>query len=201
MSYKGYLTILLTICSLSIWPGKCVGNQVNAFEYEVKSACILNFLKFMDLAFEETPDKSGTINIALVGESSAVEIIQKTMHNKTSDNKHIIINIYPDVKHLLEDNRMYHVVYFVAPQSADLIATLPSLGKVARLTISEIPDFCQNGGIINFRIDKGKIRFDINPVAAKKAKIKIRAQLLKLANIIEQPPVPNETPKQNLKKQ
>lgn len=181
--------------------GKSADNRENELEYEVKSACILNFLKFIEFSSEQTADKSETINIALVGDSSAIEIIRKTMQNKTSDNKQIIILSYPDVKHLLEDNRVHHVVYFVAPRGADFIESLPSLSKVARLTISDTPDFCRHGGIINFRIDNGKVRFDINPAAAKQANIKIRSQLLKLANIIEHSPVPFRPPKQNQKKQ
>ena len=203
MLRKVYLTIALLMCSLIIGTGSgnCAGEQVNSFEYEVKSACILNFFKFIHIAPAETNDKSQTINIALVGDSPAIEVIQKTLQNKTADNKHIILNRYPDVGHLLKDNRVHHAVYFVAPWNENITEALPSLRNVARLTISESPDFCQKGGMINFRIDNGKVRLDINPAAAKQANIKISSQLLKLAHIIEQPSVTAETPKQDQKKQ
>jgi hypothetical protein len=52
------------------------------------------------------------------------------------------------------------------------------------LTVSDIPDFAEKGGIIEFIKVEGKLRFVINRNAAVRAGIKISSQLLKLAHKI-----------------
>ena len=54
------------------------------------------------------------------------------------------------------------------------------------LTISETEGFLESGGVINFVTGKKKLKFDINLIAAEKAKLKFRAQLLKLAKRVIQ---------------
>ena len=49
------------------------------------------------------------------------------------------------------------------------------------LTVSDLPEFAKQGGIIGFVKDNNKIRFEINLAAAQKENIKIRSQLLTLA--------------------
>ncbi|MEN9847930.1 MAG: hypothetical protein RL368_670 [Pseudomonadota bacterium] len=52
------------------------------------------------------------------------------------------------------------------------------------LTVSDIPDFAEKGGMIEFTKVEGKLRFVINRNAAVRAGIKISSQLLKLAHKI-----------------
>ena len=49
------------------------------------------------------------------------------------------------------------------------------------LTVGETSKFLSEGGIINFVTHKNKVRFEINITAAKRADLKIRSQLLRLA--------------------
>ena len=49
------------------------------------------------------------------------------------------------------------------------------------LTVGEMAGFMEAGGIINFVMDKKKVRFEINNAAAKRSKLKLRSGLLKLA--------------------
>jgi len=49
------------------------------------------------------------------------------------------------------------------------------------LTVGETVDFLEVGGIINFIVEEKKIRFEINVAAARKAGLKVRSKLLRLA--------------------
>jgi hypothetical protein len=61
---------------------------------------------------------------------------------------------------------------------------MAALEELPILTVSEIEGFAQRGGIINFIIVEKKIRFEINPDAAKQVGIHISSQLLQLARIV-----------------
>jgi hypothetical protein len=57
------------------------------------------------------------------------------------------------------------------------------------LTVGETEHFIETGGIINFLMEDNKVRFEINDVAAKKSKLKISSQLLRLAKrVVEEGP-------------
>jgi hypothetical protein len=49
------------------------------------------------------------------------------------------------------------------------------------LTVGESPDFLRQGGIINFVLEDGKVRFEINQDAATQADLRISSRLLRLA--------------------
>jgi hypothetical protein len=53
------------------------------------------------------------------------------------------------------------------------------------LTVSECDGFAQKGGVINFYPDGTRVRFEINPEAARRAGLKISSQLMSLGKIVK----------------
>ena len=54
------------------------------------------------------------------------------------------------------------------------------------LTVGEMERFIPSGGIINFVIERNKVRFEINPNGAERARLKLSSQLLSLARVVRQ---------------
>jgi hypothetical protein len=52
------------------------------------------------------------------------------------------------------------------------------------LTVGEAPGFIADGGIVNFKLEGGRVRFEINVVAAEQEQIRISSKLLSLAQIV-----------------
>ena len=52
------------------------------------------------------------------------------------------------------------------------------------LTVGEIEGFARRGGMINFYLEGNRVRFEINPAAAQRGRLKISSQLLGLGKII-----------------
>jgi hypothetical protein len=52
------------------------------------------------------------------------------------------------------------------------------------LTVGDSAGFLERGGVIRFRVEDNKVRFDINPDAAARAHLEVSSQLLKLATIV-----------------
>jgi hypothetical protein len=55
----------------------------------------------------------------------------------------------------------------------------------AILTVSEIENFAQRGGIINLKKESNRVVFEINLDVVKRAGLAMNAQLLKLAKIVK----------------
>jgi hypothetical protein len=52
------------------------------------------------------------------------------------------------------------------------------------LTVGETEGFAVQGGIINLTVEEDKVHFEINPVAAERAGLKISSKLLSMAKIV-----------------
>jgi hypothetical protein len=52
------------------------------------------------------------------------------------------------------------------------------------LTVGESPGFAAEGGVVNFKLEKGRVRLEINPDAAEREKLRISSKLLSLAQIV-----------------
>ena len=56
------------------------------------------------------------------------------------------------------------------------------------LTVSDYEDFALHGGVANFFIDGGRMRFAVNPDAADRARLRISSKLLALAKVVHDAP-------------
>jgi hypothetical protein len=62
---------------------------------------------------------------------------------------------------------------------------LKDLESLPILTVSDIPDFCQRGGMITLDVINQRVRFSINPQTAAQAQLKLSSKLLELAQIVD----------------
>lgn len=84
-----------------------------------------------------------------------------------------------------EEWRDCHVLFIPASEASRLNAVLGTL-TMPTLTVSDSPDFVQSGGMIGLKQYAGRIRFDINLAAARKAGLSLSSQMLKLADEVLQ---------------
>ena len=177
-------------------------------EHEIKAAFIYNFLKFIDWP-EDTADKEKTvaesdkkngtvITLGIIGEKEYFSAFKVSQGKKVKDKK--IQVVYLSEKDI---NAKYPkslknctVLFFHAQHDKkrgkdesyqyDLKKILALIKGKSVLTIGETKGFLEQGGMINFVVAEKKIRFEINLVALEQAKLKARAQLLKLAKRVVQ---------------
>lgn len=62
----------------------------------------------------------------------------------------------------------------------------PSLSRIPVVTISSQADFAKHGGMIEFYIEKAKVRMKANLQSAHKAGIRLRSKLIRLLTIVQQ---------------
>lgn len=77
--------------------------------------------------------------------------------------------------------RQCHLIFIALSEREELATLLTLLDGSQALTVSDIPTFAQNGGMIELVLEKNKIRFDINLTTAQKEQLGIRSELLELA--------------------
>ena len=72
-------------------------------------------------------------------------------------------------------------VLFLPEQSAAREATLRAVASLPVLTVSDAPRFLESGGIIQVGVAGGNMRFAVNLDAARASRLRLSAQLLRLA--------------------
>ena len=77
-------------------------------------------------------------------------------------------------------------ILFICDSEKDrLPQILKSLESAPVLTVGEMSDFAERGGVIRFKVEQDRIRLEINVAAAERSRLRISSQLLKLARIVE----------------
>ena len=78
-----------------------------------------------------------------------------------------------------------HIMFVGEVGKAELEKILEHTKDESVLVVGEEPGFAASKGVINFIIEKKRVRFEINPSAVKRARLVLSSELLKLAKIVE----------------
>ena len=146
---------------------------------KIKSVFIYNFTKYIQWPGADT---SKVFAIGVFGKSNIIPPLQKIAQKKLVNGRKIIIKQFEDIENIEECR-----ILFVSSQEGGLIPEI--LQKVERkniLTIGEVEKFSDKGGIINFVLVEGKIKFEMNLKALSRAGLAASSQLLKLAILVEE---------------
>lgn len=168
--------ILFSGCaSASITPAHAEGPK----EYVVKAAILYKFIQFVE--WPSTGGPMTDINVCLIGTDpfgSVLSIIEKQKLNNTA--VHVVRNV-PDSK-----VSACHVLFISTSEEYRASKILSMVQGKPILTVSEIDGFITKGGMIGFMMSDNKVKFEINNVSARKANLRIDAQVLELAlNVID----------------
>jgi hypothetical protein len=164
-------TLLLPL--LLLLPG-VVRAEEPSLEYKVKAAYLYNFVKFVAWPPRAA---SGPLVLCVAGRNPFGDALSDTVQGESVDGRPIVVRI------ILEPDPGCHVVF--VPNGAAAPAYLRAARGVPVLTVGETPDFLMQGGVIDFVVDGGKVRFDINTEAASRAELKISSRLLQVARKVE----------------
>ncbi len=83
-----------------------------------------------------------------------------------------------------------HILYVSQSEKLKFQNIIDQIRYQPILTVSDIPGFSDNGGMITLVNVGDQIQFEINPVAIKIAGLSVSSKLLELAKVI-QPKIPN----------
>ena len=147
-----------------------------ASEYEVKAAFLYNFAKFVD--WPSDAFKSGSpFVIGVVGDDPFGSDLDTTVSGKTVDNRRIEVRRFRRVG----DVQSCHILFVCRSEKSRVDKILERVSGSRTLTVGDMGQFLQRGGMINFIIEDQKVRFEINSNSAERAGLKISSKLLQLA--------------------
>lgn len=144
-------------------------------EHQVKVAFIYNFTKFIQWPAVAQPPATDEMMLCVVGERPLRDI--EKLEGRETFGRSIVVRMNVPAKEWSRCDILY-IAESEAPRVNEILARVATWPI---LTISDMPDFADKGGIIGLRIHDGRVRFDINLATARRIEMHISSQLLGLA--------------------
>jgi hypothetical protein len=176
MRFDASSVLCLSLALLLAAGGACA-QEVQPSEYQLKAAFLFNFAKFVEWPEEAFSAPDAPMVIGVLGENPFGEHLEQTIRGKTINNRPLVVK---ELRSQAEA-RGCHIVFIGSSEKTRLPEVFESLRGASVLTVGETERFTEAGGMINFVLDGGKIRFQVNDTAAKSARLKISSKLLSLA--------------------
>lgn len=148
-------------------------------EYKIKAAYLYHLSKFTQWPNSKTLKSNASLHICVLGDNPFGGLLdtlsEKSLRNRTITIKYRISS---------QDYNQCDIIYISKSKKNNLINILHKLSHFPVLTVSDIDNFTQEGGIVEFVIVRGKVRLQINYKASLHANLKISSKLLALATIV-----------------
>jgi hypothetical protein len=142
---------------------------------ELTAAFLVNFVKFAAWPDGAMP-ANGVFTYCVAGDQAIVPALE---HNLKS---------HPGTTHVLfvaldAPLGACQILYLGGVDLRQARKSLASVQGASIFTVSDVEGFTEIGGIAQLRLERGRMRFAINPAAAQRARLALSAKLLGLATI------------------
>jgi hypothetical protein len=171
---------LLTLAILAmVWDVPVAAQPLERTEHEVKAAFLYNFGKYVKWP-ESAADANSPFVICILG----TDPFGKILDDIVSGNR--VQNRPAEVRRLAQPGELAdcEVAFISASERNNLERILQSLQKVPVLTVGDMPQFAERGGMINLTMEDNRVKFVVNVEAAERSGLTPSSQLLRLAKLV-----------------
>jgi hypothetical protein len=151
-------------------------------EFDVKSAYLINFGKFIRQTGAQAPRAS--FDICLLGHDAMGQTLDDLAANQAIDNVPVHVRRILDVT----DTKECAIVFISADEDAHLREDLAILSSSDALTVSDASDFLDRGGMIQFQLIRNHVRFAVNLNAVNRSHLVLSSELLRVASSVNGKP-------------
>lgn len=156
------------------------GSRASVGEDEVKAAFLLNFTRYVDWPASTFSGARAPFVICILDDTEFASTATKVIGDRKVEDRPITVSSRAD----LASAKDCHILFLPASQVEQQATVISEVSEVSVLTVSDSEGFAQMGGIANFRRAGTKLRLEINREAAAKARLKVSARLLRIADVV-----------------
>ena len=180
MRFPTTLILLVLACVAAIGlPAPVHGDEPT--EYQIKAAYTYKFAKFVEWSTDVLDDDDTLVQICVLGENPFGTILEEMVSEKTIYGRPISVVYKTDSSQKVSCN----VVFIPRAEVDGCDRILRTLEGREILTISDIDDFAERGGMIGLYQEGQKIRFEISSDNLKAGGIRVSSKLLRLDRIVD----------------
>ena len=154
-------------------------------EYQVKAAFLYKFANFVEwppLTFKTDRDP---VRICVLGQDPFDGALGKAVGGKTVLGRPFAVTGISSASQAAD----CQILFISSSERKRLGLIFSELRPTGILTVGETDGFAAKGGIVNLKLEDGRVRLEINIEAAARAKLRINSRVLSLAQIVKAEPL------------
>ncbi len=151
-------------------------------EPEIRAAFLYNFTKFVEWPAVPGAKAGDPLRICVVADSAFVSLVESIVAGESAAGRPLVV-LSPATP---ADARVCQVLYVAHAERERGPKALEAVRDLPVLTVSDSPQFLDQGGGIQFVRERRRVRFDINLHATERARLRVSSNLLRVARNIRQ---------------
>lgn len=149
-------------------------------EHQAKAVFLYKFASFVEWPQEVFAARTSPFSICVLGQSAVQEVLAAAVRDKNAAGRPFQVRAVESAR-----DASACQILFVPAKSVRRFRTLrPELNPAGLLIVGESDDFASLGGIVNLKLQDGRILLEINAAAARQARLKINSRLLGMATLV-----------------
>jgi hypothetical protein len=151
-----------------------------ALEYDVKAALLLNFARFIEWPPRAFADASSPVSVCVLAPNPFGDALERALQGETVGQRSFVVREVRDAG----DTTGCHLL-FVPSGSESRAGKLMRQTGTHTITVGESRRFEGMGGAVNFVLDEGRVRFNVNLRPVEERGVRISARMLQLASRVD----------------
>jgi hypothetical protein len=182
-----WLPAVTVLWTLLIIAPRVEAQSAKPSDYDVKAAYLYNFGRFVEWPVSVT-SKSEAFTVCVLGRDPFGPALDATLANETIAGKNLAAKRITTP----QEAGNCQILFLSSAEDGRLSKIIEALDKGAVLTVSDMPQFSQRGGMIQFVLEGKKVRFEVNLTAVQRAGLTLSSELLKVATAVRTNPLPGD---------
>ncbi len=170
------LLALFTISPVALAALSAQTRSPSTREYEIKAEFLHKVVPFIDWPEGAFGASTSPLVLCVLGVDPFGPALD-SVEGRTAQGRTIEVRRFDG----LEDLDECHILFISSSERGRLADVVESLGSSSVLTVGEMEDFAERGGIISLGVTRNRLRFEVNLEAGNRAGLQLSSQLLALA--------------------
>ncbi len=168
----------LLVVAIAAAPGGPALHGQAPSESHVKAVYLLNFARFTTWPQEAAAaGDSDAFDVCVLGADPFGPVLDATLAGETVDGRRVVAKRIATA----DAAAGCRVVFVSAADGHELTRILQAVQKIRALTVSDLPGFADEGGMIEFVPEGRRVRFAVNVQAADRSGLLLSSELLRVA--------------------
>jgi hypothetical protein len=150
-------------------------------EYQVKAAFLYNFARFVEWPPATFSNDKEPLRICVIGKDPFGGALEEAVRAKTVAGRSLAVSGISEGRQAAG----CRILFVSSSEKNRLRAIFRALPPTGILTVGDTEGFAAQGGMVNFKLQDGRIRFEINVEAAERENLRISSKVLTLAEIVK----------------
>jgi hypothetical protein len=148
-------------------------------EYQLKAVFLYNFTQFVEWPSSSFSSDKAPMIIGILGTDPFGSYLEETVAGEKINGHPLLVQRYNSIEEAAE----CHVLFINVADKKEREQIMTKLKGRNILTVSDAPDFLEQGGMIRFFTRQGKIKLEVNLEQTKMANLVMSSKLLRLVEI------------------